>query len=109
MDVTALVLYAAMGLPALAIGFAMRRRPRLDLLGNPDPAKLGDPAGYSRSSGNLLLAFGSFSLAFGLAFAFAPTRYAPYLMIVLIVADGVFVAAGARIYYLRRTRAPRDR
>jgi hypothetical protein len=109
MDVTALVLYAAMGLPALAIGFAMRRRPRLDLLGNPDPAKLADPAGYSRSSGNLLLAFGSFSLAFGIAFAFAPVRFASYLMIALIVADGAFVAAGARIYYLRGTRERRER
>jgi hypothetical protein len=105
----ALVLYVAMGLPALALGFAMRRRPRLDLLGNPDPAKLADPAGYSRASGNLLLAFGAFSLAFGVAIAFAPTRYAPYLMIALIVADGAFVAAGARIYYLRGTRAPRER
>ncbi len=106
---TALVLYAAMGLPALAIGFAMRRRPRLDLLGNPDPAKPADPAGYSRSSGNLLLAFGAFSLAFGIAFAFAPGRYAPYLIVALLVADGAFVAAGARIYYLGGTRARRER
>jgi len=109
MDVKALVLYAVMGLPALAIGFALRRRPRLDLLGNPDPAKLADPADYSRACGNVLLAYGAFSLAFGLAFAFAPVRYAPYLMIALLVAQGACVAAGARIHYLRGTRAPRDR
>jgi hypothetical protein len=104
MDVKALVVYAAMGLPALAIGFAMRRRPRLDLLGDPDPAKLADPAGYSRAAGNLLLAFGMFSLAFG----FAPRSYAPILMIVLLVAQGVFVVAGATVWF-RGTRAPRER
>jgi hypothetical protein len=108
-DVKALVLYAAMGLPALAIGFAMRRRPRLDLLGNPDPATLADPAAYSRAAGNLLLAFGAFSLAFGLAFAFATERYAFYLMIALIAGQGAFIAAGARVYYLRGTRARRER
>jgi hypothetical protein len=108
MDVKALVVYAAMGLPALAIGFAMRRRPRLDLLGDPDPAKLADPAGYSRTAGNLLLAFGMFSLAFGLAFGFAPRSYAPILMIVLLVAQGVFVVAGATVWF-RGTRAPRER
>ena len=103
MDATALRLYAA-----LAIGVAMRRRPRLDLLGNPDPAKLADPAGYSRANGNLLLAFGAFSLAFGLAFAFAPERYMTGIMIALVVAQGVFVVAGAAVY-LRRTRARRER
>jgi hypothetical protein len=108
MDVKALVVYAAMGLPALAIGFAMRRRPRLDLLGDPDPAKLADPPGYSRAAGNLLLAFGMFSLAFGLAFGFAPRSYAPILMIVLLVAQGVFVVAGATVWF-RGTRAPRER
>ena len=109
MDVKALVVYAAVGLPALAIGVAMRKRPRLDLLGDPNPATLADPAAYSRSAGNLLLAFGAFSLAFGLAFAFAPERYAYYLMIALIVGQGAFIAAGARVYYLRGIRARRER
>ena len=108
MDVGALVLYAAMGPPALAIGLAIHRQPRIDLLGNPDFGKLADPASYSRAAGRLFLAHGAFSLAFGLVFVFAPKHYTTDLLIALIAAQTAFVLAAPALH-LRGTRARRER